>query len=109
PDDISARSWSECVGTVTAPGDNKIEVRLEIGADIRSFDDPSGQVAGLPLIVATRDNGDCVVTATTSKDAGIGIAATVGYDDGQACRSARSSSTRPSRNCTTILRRCRTR
>src|SRR5699024_10680458 len=86
PRDTSVRTWSERDGTVTAPGDDEIEVRLEIGADIRSFDDPSGRVAGLPLIVTERDNGDCVVTATTSKDAGIGIAATVGYNDGQPCR-----------------------
>src|SRR5699024_11780188 len=74
---------------VTAPGDEPMQVRLEVGADLGSAEEPSGQLTGLPLAVNERDDGNCVVSVTTSKDAAVGITATVDYDAGQPCRSGK--------------------
>src|SRR5699024_766056 len=65
PENLSSRSWAECVGDVTAPGDEPMQVRLEVGADLGSVEEPSGQLTGLPLAVNERDDGNCVVSVTT--------------------------------------------
>ncbi|MBB4909727.1 hypothetical protein [Actinophytocola algeriensis] len=66
---------------------------LRIGDQLIMADDPSGELAGLPLVVDDEDPESCWVSVVTSFELSLGITFQVDYPGGDGCAAGKTELT----------------
>jgi len=91
PDSLSSSEWSVCSVDINDANGKTVELVLRVGEQITIVDDPTEELAGLPLIVDDDDPESCWVSAVTSYEPPLAITAQVDYAGGDACSAGRTA------------------
>ncbi|WP_177242475.1 DUF3558 domain-containing protein [Amycolatopsis marina] len=89
PGEPRVSGWDRCANTAQDAGGKKVSVSLQLG-DLLGLEKPTGNVEGLPLAENSLEEGNCFVSALTSRDPDLGITAQVKYEGGDPCRAGRT-------------------
>lgn len=85
PDSVSSSGWGECSIDVTDVSGKTVELVLRVGDNLIMADDPTEELAGLPLVVDDEDPESCWVSVVTSYELSLGITFQVDYQGGDGC------------------------
>lgn len=91
PDSVSETEWGVCSADVTDAGGKTVELVLRVGEQLILVDDPTDELAGLPLVVDDDDPESCWVSVVTSYELSLGITFQVDYPGGDGCEAGRAA------------------